>query len=174
MPNVKITLMYLCGFVPQPVLRAHRPAGLRAFSLLEVMLAGTVLALAITTALTTIQRAFLSLDTARNLTTAGQILQCEMEKLRMRPWAIVGAYPLTTSPEIMTMDPAFASNAAVNGRFKLYREVTDVPVPTGSTLAMRKVTFTVTWTNYDGRSLSRFYTTYYGKEGLNDYYYNSL
>jgi Tfp pilus assembly protein PilV len=174
MHNVKKTLRFGSGLVRQKIVPTSRAAGIKAFSLFEVMVAGTVLALAITTALTTVQRAFLSLDTARNLTTAGQILQCEMEKLRMRPWAIVGAYPLTSSPETMTMDPAFASNAAVNGRFQLYREVADVPVPTGSTLAMRKITFTVTWTNYDGRSLSRFYTTHYGKEGLNDYYYNSL
>lgn len=145
-----------------------------AFSLLEVMLAGLVLALAITTSLTAIQRAFLSLDTARNLTTAGQILQCEMEKLRMRPWSVVGAYPLTTGPAAIAMDPAFTANPAVSNRFILYREVTDVPPPTGSTLPMRKVTFTVTWKNYDGRSLTRSYTTYYGKDGLNDYYYNSL
>ena len=174
MQHVKNISSSRCRIDRQRTAGAASSTGIRAFSLLEVMLAGIVLALAITTALTTIQRSFLSLDTARNLTTAGQILQCEMEKLRMRPWAIVSTYALTTSPATMTMDPAFVGNGAVTNRVQLYREVADVPIPTGSTLPMRKVTFTVTWKNYDGRFLTRSYTTYYGKDGLNDYYYNSL
>lgn len=39
------------------------------------MVASTVMALAITTAITTMQQAFLALDSARNITLAGQILQ---------------------------------------------------------------------------------------------------
>ena len=135
------------------------------------MLAGIVLALGITTSLTAIQRGFFSLDTARNLTMAGQILQCEMEKLRMRPWSVVNAFP-TTGQTLETMDASFTSNSAVGNRFKLYRDVT--VITTGTTLGMRQVTYTVTWKNYDGRALSRSYTTYYGQDGLNDYYYNSL
>jgi hypothetical protein len=135
------------------------------------MIAGTVLILAITTSLTTMQRGFLSLDTARNLTIAGQILQCEVEKLRMRPWTVVNAYPTTGETE-ETMDPSFTSNASVGTRFKLYRDVSVITTATG--LGMRQITYRTTWKSYDGRSLSRSYIAYYGQNGLYDYYYNSM
>ena len=70
------------------------------------------------------------------------------------------------------LDPGFASNPTVAPRFRLRRDVT--PIDTSSGVGMKQVTFTVTWTGYDGRSLSRESTTYYGQNGLYDYYYNSL
>jgi Tfp pilus assembly protein PilV len=149
-------------------------AGLQGFSLLEVMIAGTVLIFAITTSLTVMQRGFLSLDTARNLTIAGQILQCEMEKLRMRDWTAVSAYDFdpATPPDAVALDASFTSNASIGSRFKLYRDVANITTTTG--LGMRQVTYTVTWNSYDGRPLSRSYTTYYGQNGLYDYFYNSI
>ena len=150
--------------------RANRKDGRRAFTIVEVMLAAAVMALVITTSITTLQRGFLSLDTARNVTLAGQILQCEVEKMRMVPWATINAYP--TSPTPMTMDASFTSNPAVGTRFSLSREV--AVVATTTCIGMRQVTYTVSWSSYDGRTLSRSYTTYYGQNGLYDYYYNSI
>ena len=39
---------------------------------------------------------------------------------------------------------------------------------------MKKVTLTVTWRSYDGRNITRSYSSYYGQNGLYDYFYNSL
>ena len=69
-----------------PAARAA-PRSRRGFTLVEVVLAVFVLALAMVTSLAALQRAFLNLDTARNLEIAANILQCEMEKQRVFDWA---------------------------------------------------------------------------------------
>jgi hypothetical protein len=140
------------------------------FTILEVMLAAAVMAFALTTSITTMQRAFLSLDTARNITIAGQIMQSEFEKMRLRDWSVIGGYS-TTQTEL-TIDSAFTSNAFINTRFKLYRDVTEINMGTG--VGMREIKLTCQWRNYDGRTISRSYKSYYGQNGLYDYFYNSL
>lgn len=144
----------------------------RAFSIVEVMMAVAVMALAITTSITTMQRGFLSLDTARKMTIAGQILQCEMEKMRMVPWATINAYPATLDP--MTLDTIFLSNPAISSAFTLRRDVTVIEAASATVRGRVQITYTVSWKSYDGRTLSRNYTTYYGEKGLYDYYYNSI
>lgn len=143
---------------------------LGGFTILEVMMAAAVMAFAITTSITTMQRAFMSLDTARNITIAGQIMQSEFEKMRLRDWSVIGNYALPETE--LTIDSAFTSNAFIGTRFKLYRNVTEINLGTG--IGMRQVTLTCRWRNYDGRQISRSYTSYYGQNGLYDYFYNSL
>jgi Tfp pilus assembly protein PilV len=147
-----------------------RDRSLCGFTLVEVMLGSIVMVLAITTAITTLQQGFLSLDTARKLTLAGQILQCEVEKMRMVPWATINAYP--TTPTDLTIDTTFTSNPAVGNKFTLSRNV--VTLTTGTTAGMKEITYTVNWKTVDGRTLSRSYVTYYGEKGLYDYYFNSI
>lgn len=130
-------------------------------------MAAIVMALAITTSITTMQRGFLSLDTARNITIAGQIMQSEFEKMRLVPWTTVDGYP-TGTETALAVDSSFSSNTFIGNRFTMTRRV-DV-VRTG----MKKITLTVTWRSYDGRDISRSYTSYYGQNGLYDYFYNSL
>jgi type II secretory pathway pseudopilin PulG len=165
-PTPKRSKLSVC--LDAPSLPARRTT--RAFTILEVMLATIVMALVITTSITTMQRGFLAIDSARKLTVAGQILQCEMEKMRMVPWATIYAYPATLEP--MTLDPTFLSNPAVSSTFSLRRDVAVIVAPTSTIRGMSQITFTVSWKTYDGRTLSRSYTTYYGEKGLYDYYYN--
>jgi Tfp pilus assembly protein PilV len=136
------------------------------FTIVEVMMAAAVMAFALTTSITTMQRGFLSLDTARNITIAGQIMQSEFEKMRLLPWATIDAYT-NTSPA-PTIDTSFTSNAYIGTRFTLTRQVDVVRA------GMKKFTLTVSWRSYDGRTISRSYTSYYGQNGLYDYFYNSL
>jgi prepilin-type N-terminal cleavage/methylation domain-containing protein len=142
----------------------------RGFTIVEVMMAAAVMALAIATSIAAMQRGFLSLDTARKLTTAGQIMQCEMEKMRMVKWSEINAYPTTLDP--MPLDSIFTSDPAVASNFTLRRDIAVVPTTTG--VGMKQITFTVSWKSYDGRVQSRNYTSYYGENGLYDYYYNQL
>ncbi|MDB6170154.1 MAG: hypothetical protein JWM88_3018 [Verrucomicrobia bacterium] len=135
-----------------------------------------VMAFAITTSITTMQRGFLALDTARNITIAGQIMQSEFEKMRLLPWTTVDAYAASTTavpydaahPEYFYIDTAFTSNSFIQNRFTVVRDV--VLVRTG----LKKITLTISWRSYDGRTLTRKYFTYYGQNGLYDYFYNSL
>ncbi len=130
------------------------------------MMAAMVMAFAITTSITTMQRGFLALDTARNITIAGQIMQSEFEKMRLVPWATVDAYAASTDP--LEVDASFTSNSFIGTRFAMARTVTAVRAN------MKQITLTVTWRNYDGRLISRSYSSYYGQNGLYDYFYNSL
>jgi Tfp pilus assembly protein PilV len=141
------------------------------FSILEVMFAAIVMAFAIVTSITTMQRSYLSLDTARNITIAGQIMQSEFEKMRLRDWSVIAAYD-TTAPTTLTVDSTFTSNPIVGNRFSLVRNVANIT--TGTSAGMKQITLTVTWTTYDQRQLSRSYTSYYGQNGLYDYFYNSI
>jgi hypothetical protein len=123
-----------------------------------------VLALALTTSLAAMQRAFLQFDTARNLEVAANILQCEIEKERLFSWSRVS--DTTYQPVI---DSSFARNPAIGGRFTLSRALATVPSHNGQ---MVQITLTVRWRGYDGRSLTRSYTTYYTQGGLYEYLYN--
>lgn len=136
--------------------------GARGFTLVEVIMSVFVLALTITTAITTMQRAFLNLDSARNLETASRIMQCELEKERMLTWAQV-----SSSAYQPTIDAAFLRNPAVAGRFTLSRTVTVLP---NRSSQMLQITLTATWRSYDGRTQQRSYTTYYGQNGLHAYF----
>ncbi|MDD2764755.1 MAG: hypothetical protein PHE83_12365 [Opitutaceae bacterium] len=141
----------------------HRTSDTRGLTIAEVALAVIVLAMAITTSISALQRAFLDLDTARNLEIAGNILQCEMEKERLFSWT--QASDATYQPVI---DTSFARNPAIAGRFTLSRSLTTLAGRSGQ---MVQITLTVRWRTSDGRSLSRSYTTYYGQGGLYAYVY---
>lgn len=141
---------------------------LAAFTILEVMLAAIVMAFAITTSITTMQRAFLALDTARNVTQANQIMQSEIERMRLQDWSVVNAYSSTATS--VTIDSSYTNNVFIGSRYRLSRTATDVA---GHALSgMKQVVFTISWSSYDGRALSRSLTVYYGEKGLYDYFYN--
>ncbi len=128
-------------------------------------MAAAVLALAITTSITVMQRAFATLDTARNLTTASQILQSEIEKMRLKDWTVVSAYP--AGPTSVNVEAVFTGTSTIGTRFSVVRRVTTPQAD------MREITLTATWRSYDGRPISRSMTTYYCRYGLYDYYYNN-
>ena len=136
----------------------------RAFTLVEVVMAVFILALALTTSLAALQRAFLQLDTARNLEIAANMLQCEMEKERLFTWATV-----SNASYVPVIDSSFARNPAIGGRFTLSRSVTTL---SGHSSQVLQIMLTVTWRGYDGRTLSRNYTSYYTQGGLYAYLYN--
>jgi len=130
--------------------------------LAEVMMAVAIFATVIVTTITTLQRAFSNLDSARNIETAGKILKCEMEKERLMTWAAVS--DASYAPAI---DPIFSGNPAVAGRFTLARSIATIPNRGGNTI---RITLTVFWQNYEGRADSRSFSTYYSNGGLFTYF----
>jgi hypothetical protein len=163
-----------CALAPQ---RARRPGifkcGRRAFTIVEVAMAAGVIALAIASSITVLGRGFASLDTSRCLSYASQIMQSELEKMRLTQWGNgttagtgssgVTAYP--TSWTNVTIAPAFTTAGDVGSRMTMQRIAENVHT------GMIKITIKITWSTYDNRrTMSRSYITYYGKNGLYDFF----
>lgn len=140
------------------------------------------MALGIASSIIVIQAGFRSLDTARNTTLAAQIIQSEMERIRLLPWdtsssgkvSIAGAtsglaaqsgYP---NVDLSNIFPSDTLTTQLGGRFSATRTVTDVP---GRGSEIKLITITVAWKGIDGASHTRVSTTQYAKNGLYDYYY---
>ena len=136
--------------------RARNIRSRRAFTLVEVMVASTVLVFGIVSAITVSQRGLQALDTARNLTTASALMQNEMERVRLLNWA-----QLETLQQAADHTVAHADSA----RFACTREIADVKT------GMKEIRLITTWRGYDGRPHTARLITRYGRNGLNDYFY---
>ena len=150
---------------PQSPQTRHRRQKKNGMTLIEVMMGALVLILVFISTFTVIQRGFEMIDVSRNTGLAGQILQSEIEDIRLKNWANLPADGTTD----ITLPAAFN---AVASRFAATRTVESVneSVDALGEITMKKVTVQVTWTAYTGRTHTRRYETYYTKGGLNDYY----
>jgi type II secretory pathway pseudopilin PulG len=169
---------------PNPIPLPPRPAGLpagefhrrhrsRAFTLFEVMLAASIMLFAIATSLAALYYSFQMVDDARYTTLAGQILQSQMEKLRLLTWA-------------QLTDPTYGPGASGNTTFTpdntlatpelthfttLTQTLSDPPAPFAGT--MKDITLQATWQDSFGRQHSLTYTTRYGEDGISDFFYTT-
>ena len=164
----------------------RRPKRRRAgFTLVEVALAATVMALVISTSITVLQYGFRAIDTARNTTVAGQVMQSLVEDLRMQTWTNITALPTTLTGTLSTFDTVSGhiqsgsftgystAESAVLNRFTITRTVSDksgFAAYGTTTITMKEIVFTILWKGADGRSHTLQYTTYYAKDGLYAYY----
>ena len=151
--------------------RCIRLSARRAFTILEVMVAASVMVVAISSSLIVLQQGLRAIDTARSTTLAGQILQSQMEKLRLLNWTQLTAVTATT----FTPDNAAASTAQMN-RFKAggvsgkcAQSIIDATPFTN----MKVITLTATWTGTDGLPHTLSYVTRYAQNGLSDFFYTS-
>lgn len=135
----------------------------RAFTLLEVMLAAAVLAFGIVTAITTLQRGLQAIDTARNYTYAAQLMQGELEQLRLKNWSQLETLQ-SAGPAPVTLDPA-ASSARTS--FQCMRTITSPKAD------LKEILLISTWRGYDGRPHTVRLITRYAKNGLYDYFYTA-
>ena len=154
----------------------------QGFTLIEVMLAATVMTLAISSSIIVLQQGLRAIDTARYTTLAGQILQSQMEKLRLLSWEQLthtatppaisyGAINFATFPaDVATSPTAEMQRFVANGvTSRCYQSIVPADAPWAST--MMKITLTAAWTGLDGRPHSLSYITYYGQYGLSDFFY---
>lgn len=161
----------------RPAFRSRLAAGRRhaqrGFTILEVAIAGFVMAFGIATSIVAMQTGFKALDVARDTTLAAQILQSEIERLRLLPWnntsttAIdsICELPATATVPLASM---FTASPELASRFTVTRTVApDSARPSD----VRYITVEVQWNSYDGRPHSRSFTTMYAKNGLYDYFY---
>jgi Tfp pilus assembly protein PilV len=154
-----------------PRLRRSRAAG---FTIAEVMVATFVMALGIATSVITMQSGFKQIDVARGTTLASQIIQSEMERLRMMPWSKTSPVDVVDSiaelPEKEAFDGTtfFSANPELAGRYQIIRTATlDPDRPT----EVMNIVVYVRWQSYDQRWHQRSFSSTYCKNGLYDYYY---
>jgi Tfp pilus assembly protein PilV len=136
----------------------------RGVTIVEVAMAALFMALVLSTSITTLQRAFISLQNARDLNIASQIMQSEMEKMCLSNWGTINSMPASSTS--VTIDAAFTSNAFVGNRFSLSRTVTTPQTNT------RIITLQVSWVGGDRRPLSRKLSMRYSRNGVYDYFYS--
>jgi len=153
--------------MPPPRENAHRrPAARRAgrrraFSLVEVMIASCVLLLGISGALVTLQRSLDSIAQARQLDAASQLMQTELERLRLLNWSQLET--LQASGETAVDAPSGGDFA----RFTCERQIRDLRD------GMKEITLVASWGGLDGRAHSARLITRYSRSGLNDYFYTT-
>ena len=144
---------------------ARRPRRLRAFTILEVTMASFVLALGIATSIVALQSGLKFIDVSRDTTLASQILQSEIERIRMMSWTSVAALPASAEVSLSDM---FSTSTALARRFTVTRTVEADSSRSGD---VRLITLSVSWRSVDGRSQTRSFQAKYIKNGLYDYFY---
>jgi Tfp pilus assembly protein PilV len=143
----------------------------RGFTIVEVGVAAMVLVLCIVSSMTVLQRGFVSIDNARYTTLAGQILQSQMEKLRLLTWAQL-TDSVSGPPTNGSFTPDISSGTTGQlANFTCSQVIAAAPAPFQTT--MKDITLTATWRGSDGRTRSLTYFTRYGQNGLSDFFYTT-
>lgn len=129
-----------------------------------------VMTFGIAGALVAMQAGLKTLDVARGTTLASQLLQSEMENLRLQSWSDMEAIEGTEEVDLAVLltDQPEALAVAEGFDFVLTRTVQDV---TGREGDMMELILRASWRTLDGRTLQRSFRTYYTRNGLYDYYY---
>lgn len=161
-----------------PSLHAPSPARSRrtraaGFTLVEVTVATFVMVFAITSSILVIQSGFKALDAARKTTLACQIMQSEMERIRLLSWTDIAAMPESGTVNLANIFPRETAEQR-----KVYDNITKTFTPTFTTTNLssndnevRQITVNVTWVGLDGVRRYRSSFTQYCKDGLYAYYY---
>src|SRR5262245_11393882 len=106
-------------------LRARSRSSLRGFTIIEVAMATFVMAFGISTSIIALQMGFKAINVARDETLASQIMQSEIERLRLWPWSkttpagVVDSIVELPATETVSLGSTFASNAAIAARFNV-------------------------------------------------------
>ena len=143
------------------------------FTIVEVMIAAIIMVLGITTSLTTLTFGMRAIDTARNSTLAAQIMQSEMENIRLLNWAQLTALPASETVNISSIISSGSSttlDATLNNIISKFTCTRTITTPKSN---MREITLTVSKNGQDGRAHSNRYITRYCKDGLYDFYYTA-
>jgi type II secretory pathway pseudopilin PulG len=148
----------------------------RAFTILEVMISTMVMVLVLTSSLQVLGYGLRMIDSARYTTLAGQILQSQMEKLRLLNWTQL-TNTTVTSPQTIplgakyyttfTADPGLISSTQVSNFYLCTQSI----VPDPNYANMMDITLRAYWKGSDGMNRSRTYFTTYAKNGTSDFFY---
>ncbi|HUJ45223.1 MAG TPA: prepilin-type N-terminal cleavage/methylation domain-containing protein [Opitutaceae bacterium] len=144
------------------------------FTLIEVALASTILLVGFVGMIEALAVGSEMLDTARKQTIAAQIMEAEIEYLRLQSWPTIQGLT-SKSADFLTNYPDF-QQATLSGlasfagtSFKFSRQLAN-PDPHSD---VRQVTMTVSWTSITGKPHSRSSNVYICRYGLSASYQKS-
>jgi Tfp pilus assembly protein PilV len=167
---------------------------LTGFTLVEVMMASTILVVGFTGLIQGITIGSEALDTARKQQVATQIMDAEIERLRSGPWSAIAGLAASAS---LTISPAGVISGDTTG-FALtnYTATTSgdnqalaalapgftcsyvrtwlrPASATSGTVTYLRIDYTVSWTSNTGRIYSRGTSAFFGQNGLHLSYQKS-
>ena len=142
----------------------------QAFTLIEVMLAVVIVGVEFVSLYVAITQGFAVVQSARENLRATQIMQEQVEIIRVLDWDKV-----ITTPSPWLFNANFYPAGGTNNQGLLYLgsiAVTDAPVPVGYSADMRLVVVSLAWTNgANARILrNRELRTLVSRYGLHNYY----
>ncbi len=150
-------------------LRAHRAC---AFTLVEVMFAAAVLALAVVGMIQVVVAGSQMLDLSRKQTIAAQIIHGQIDDIRLRDWSELSNTTMFPADYTAAVDASDQTTNVSKGfvfgsqlptitqGFTCRRVISTVRTD------LKKITYTVTWKGNSGRTYSRQASTYVGRNGL--------
>lgn len=176
-------------------MQASRSTAQRGFTIIEVMMAATILLVGFIGLMQAVTIGSESLDTARKLQIASQLATAEIEKLRGGNWDTVASlqdfgtisispaglitgdltqFSLTNHSDRADDDNTDLTLLAKGFTCSFTREYLRPSVSAGqNTATFLRVTYTITWKTNTGRSQHHQATAYFGKNGLHLSYQQS-
>ncbi len=148
-----------------------------AFTLIEVMMAAFVMVMVFAAAYSSLGHSLNVVDSARRQNRANQIIQSEMERLRLYNWDEIWADPDASLMkrqnyinEEFNIESDFFEDYAEGFTGVREMEVTRWDSDTGEADQL-KIIVTVKWNSRQGKEQKLSVFTFYTRQGVNDYYY---
>jgi Tfp pilus assembly protein PilV len=155
-------------------MKRSSPYSLKAFTLIEVMLAATIMLAGVVGAIQVLVSGSEMLETSRKQAAALQIIDSELARVRMKDLSGTWSTSLpsglpngTTTINLLTS--RYPSSSASYTDFRNVIQNFTCTRIVGFAMGRtdyKQVTITVNWTNHNGRTYTRSGTTYVGKNGL--------
>ncbi len=135
----------------------------RGMSLLEVVIATMIFGLVLGGAISAMAQGFYSIERSRDLNLASQIMQTQMEWIRMLNWNGIDDLQGTED---------FTPPARQGDR--TLRNLVCTRVVEDEKLDQKRITLTIAWDDHRSIRQTRTYFMLYTKEGLSDFYSRSF
>lgn len=141
-------------------------------TLVEVLIASTLLAFVIMSTLTTVSYSLSTLRMARHSTRLHEYMNSFLEELRVRTFADIQAFAalpqpvnLTTAITTESMSAVLPADVTASGTFAT------VTASTPMQMGMISLELTMTWTESNGLTRTKKIYTTFSENGLSDQYY---
>ena len=144
------------------------------FTLVEMMVALVFIGVVLVSAFATVNQGYHALETARDYTRVAQVLQSQMEDVRMFSWDELEQIHLTTSGDWVqvTLDEEFIE--LFGDRYRVWRAVDNRWEGGVELTDQKEIRVSAWWQDSQGNAHNKIITTWFTKGGLHDYFYRSF